>query len=150
MKSPVDTGFNKSSIYTVTPDGKMFADKVEVAQRPGQTSGSSKKGKKYKPGMFAAQDPLDMSGAGYQDVLARYATPEYQAAQLVGGAVKDGPILPAPNTLVCEVRVGALYAIYLEMGTIKMKAQPFLGPAAAEVAPMLDSLMTKNLKAVGF
>lgn len=143
-KSPVDTGFNSNSIYTVTPDGKMGSNGQAVNQRPGAAGASTKGKKKYKAGQFAEQAEISPS-AGYQDLLGGGGV-----TSLVGGASKMGPTAaPAPDSLQAEVRVGAEYAIYLELGTVHMAARPFLLPAAEETTPMLDSLMKKNLKAQG-
>lgn len=151
-KSPIDTGFNSNSIYTVTPDGKMASNNQPVSERPGLPKGPSKKNpkRKYVPGVFADQAPIEGAG-GYQDVLNAFGGSKTTGVQLLGGSMKAGPTatVPAPDALAAEVRVGAEYAIYLEMGTYRMRAQPFLGPAAAEVTPMLDGLLRKNLQAEG-
>lgn len=143
MKSPVDTGFNKNSIYTVAPDGKLYSDQHEVDTRPPETIPTvNKKGKKVKPGQFA--DVAEQLGGGYQDVLANLGT----GIQLIGGATHTGPA-NAPAEFSAEVRVGAEYALFLEMGTIHMQARPFLGPAAAEATEKLPSLLESNLAKEG-
>lgn len=149
-KSPVDTGFNKNSIYTVTPDGKLMADGKQISTRPGDPNAPSTKGrKKYKPGQFADMAPID-TGGGYQDTLAAFGQAGGSSFTMLGGAERMGPgRADAPDTLAAEVRVGSEYGIYLEMGTYRMEPRPFLGPAAAEVTPMVDNLMRKNLKGEG-
>jgi HK97 gp10 family phage protein len=145
QKSPVDTGFNLNSIYTVAIDGKMYSNQKPVGARPGNPNAVSTKGrKKYKPGSFAK-----MTEAGVQDLVGSIRGGNAEIV-MMGGSSKSGPgTAPAPDGMSAEVRVGAEYAIYLEMGTIHMRARPFLGPAAAEVTPMLDGLLRKNLKAEG-
>ena len=149
QKSPVDTGFNANTIYTVAPDGQMYSNQQRVAQRPGLPVGPSRKNprRKAKEPQFAQQAPI--GSGGLQDVLATMGGNTVGVtARMSGGQERQGP-QPAPDMLAAEVRVGAEYAIYLEMGTIHMRARPFLGPAAAEVTPMLDSMLRKNLKAEG-
>lgn len=147
QKSPIDTGFNSNSIYTVTPDGKLYSNRQPIATRPGDPNASSSKGrKKYKPGQFAQQAEL-----GGADALASIISGR-GAVIVIGGSGQMGTgtqTMAAPNQLTCEVRVGAAYALFLELGTVHMAAQPFLGPAAAETTPMIDGLMRKNLTAEG-
>lgn len=151
MKSPVDTGFNANTIYTVAPDGSLSVNGKAISQRPGDPKGPSKKhpNRKYRPGVFAEAAPFD--GGGYQDALASVLGSGHTSVTVMGGQRYQGPspTAPAPDGLAIEVRVGAEYALFLEMGTFRMRARPFLGPAAAEVTPMLDALLRKNLQREG-
>jgi hypothetical protein len=151
MKSPVDTGFNANTIYTVTPDGKITSNGREVGTRPGLPAGPSRKHphRRYSPGQFAMETPFDAAG-GYQDQLATFGNGPATVV-MMGGSQKIGPstIAPAPDGMAVEVRVGSEYGIYLEVGTIHNRAQPFLGPAAGETTPMVDNMLTRNLKAEG-
>lgn len=149
-KSPVDTGFNKNSIYSVTPNGRMASNNREIGKRPGNPNAPSSKRKRYKPGRFAEQAPIGGAGGAEGSPLASIISGMGKVV-VVGGTSGERatPTQPAPDSLSAEVRVGAEYAIYLEMGTFRMRARPFLGPSAAEVTPMVDSLMRKNLKAEG-
>lgn len=145
IKSPVDTGFNANSIYVVGPDGKMYSSGQRVGSRPGDPAAPSTKGRaRYKPGQFATQEPFGGVGISLGDYTAGMF-----AASTYGGRQHGGVAKPSPDGLSAEVRVGAEYAIYLEMGTVRMKARPFLGPAAEEVTPMLDAELRKNLRAEG-
>lgn len=150
IKSPIDTGFNANSVYTVTPDGKINSNGKQLAQRPDPNPRTSSKhpGRTYKPGEFAQQAPIVGAG-GYQDMLRNIGGSTN--VQVVGGAQKSGPGAAdnSPDMLVAEVRVGSEYGIYLEMGTFRMRARPFLGPAAAEVTPRFDGLMRKELQKEG-
>lgn len=149
IKSPIDTGFNANSIYTVTPDGKISSNGRQLAERPDPGPRKSKKhpGRNYQPGTFALQAPIE-SAAGYQEILRSIAGSTN--VQVMGGAQKLGPSgAHSPDLLVAEVRVGSEYGLYLEMGTFRMRARPFLGPAAAEVTPRFDGLLRKNLEKEG-
>lgn len=144
-KSPVDTGFNKNTIYTVTPDGRMAVNNQQVSQRPGKRERAGKR-KSYKPGQFAEQAPLTGNdGSALANILGSIPG----SVQLMGGSGGISATRPAPDALSAEVRVGSNYALYLEMGTFRMRARPFLGPAAAEVTPMVDAILRKNLRAEG-
>ena len=153
-KSPIDTGFNANTIYTVAPDGKMLSNNQAISERPGANSSrtsTKNPGRKYKPGTFADLAP---TSGGYQDLLHSAALSESKASSTItvgvqGGQVQMGPPSPAPDGFATEVRVGSSYGIYLEMGTFRMQAQPFLGPAAAEVTPLVDSLMKRNMQREG-
>ncbi|MES2463945.1 MAG: HK97-gp10 family putative phage morphogenesis protein [Armatimonadota bacterium] len=51
--------------------------------------------------------------------------------------------VPSGN-LRYSVEVGAIYSIYVEMGTTRQPAQPFLFPAALTVQGMLPSIFRRN------
>ena len=59
----------------------------------------------------------------------------------------DGPLLPEvdqpSDDTTAYVAVGAEYGIYVEMGTSKMGAQPYLIPAAEAVRPAFIEAMTR-------
>lgn len=71
----------------------------------------------------------------------------------------DGPLLPEvdkpPDDQTAYVAVGAEYGIYVELGTSKMAAQPYLLPAADFVRPAFIMAMEhledylKGLAALG-
>ena len=59
----------------------------------------------------------------------------------------DRDLLPsidqAEDDQTAYTAVGASYGIYLEMGTSRMPAYPYLGPAAETVRPSFDAAMGK-------
>jgi hypothetical protein len=146
MKSPVDTGFNKNTIYTVAEDGTMYANQQRISQRPTmpETRYSTRLNRNVKRGspLAAIED-----GTQFTSMLGSGAS----VGMIGGPGMQGAPIagLPAPAQIVVEVRVGSEYGIYLEMGTVKMEARPFLGPAGEEVTPMIDGLLARNLKREG-
>lgn len=64
-----------------------------------------------------------------------------------GTAGNAGALLPEvehpASDLEAFVAVGASYGIYVELGTHKMPAQPYLTPAADAVRPALEAAMHK-------
>ena len=80
QKAPVDTGYLRNSIYTVTNDSSDYGQHVSGAAKPGQT-----------------------------------LLPEV-----------DKPT----DDLTAYVAVGANYGAFVEYGTSRMNAQPYLTPAA--------------------
>ena len=58
-----------------------------------------------------------------------------------------------PDDHTAYVAVGASYGVYVEMGTVHMAAQPYLGPALDAVKPGFDAAMEKleaQMRAWGF
>jgi HK97 gp10 family phage protein len=66
-------------------------------------------------------------------------------ARLVSDPSKQGDLLPPVARPMTDteaiVAVGAAYAIYVEYGTSRMAAQPFLIPAAEAVRPVFTAAM---------
>ena len=89
--APVDTGFLKASIYTVTHDGSTYP---------------------------AGLEPSKQDSALLDQVEA------------------------PPNDRTAYVAVGASYGIYVEMGTTRAPAQPYLLPAAEAVRPQYLAALT--------
>ena len=57
------------------------------------------------------------------------------------GALKSSIQAQPEGDLAARVDVGAEYGIYVEFGTRKMRAQPFLEPAAEQVKPSFEAAM---------
>lgn len=96
LLAPVDTGFLRASIYTVTNGGSGF--KVSAVSASGRAQRT----------LFGAVTVAD----------------KYEAA----------------------VAVGAQYGIYLEYGTYRSPAQPFMTPAVMRVKPTFEAAMVKALE----
>jgi HK97 gp10 family phage protein len=56
------------------------------------------------------------------------------------------PIPPPKKRLEAHVGVAAEYGMYIEFGTVRMAARPYLTPAATEVRKTVKPLVAKKLK----
>ncbi|HLH22445.1 MAG TPA: HK97-gp10 family putative phage morphogenesis protein [Chloroflexota bacterium] len=63
------------------------------------------------------------------------------AAQGANGQARMLPEHERPDDLAAVVAVGAEYGVYVELGTRRMGARPFLGPAAEAVRPAFVEAM---------
>ncbi len=75
---------------------------------------------------------------GVMEVIVKKTTYDCEAAAKRRAPVDTGALRSSiqsrfPTKLTGEVTVGVNYAIYVEYGTYKMRAQPFLAPALREV-----------------
>jgi HK97 gp10 family phage protein len=117
--APVDTGFLKNSIYTVTSNKSTYGGAVQVAHTP-------KAGGKG----FVSRGQLK----GFVKRKARQRT---QEAMML-------PEVPGPgDDQTAYVAVGANYGIYLEYGTHKMPAQPYFFQAVEDGITDLDDALSK-------
>ncbi len=61
-----------------------------------------------------------------------------------GTAAAMLPEVPAPDTdTEAIIAIGAPYGIYVEYGTVRMAAQPYLVPAAEAVRPSFEAAMRR-------
>lgn len=58
-----------------------------------------------------------------------------------GSAAPIDNQVPGVDDMTAYVAVGAQYGIYLEMGTTRMPAHPYLAPAAEAVRPAFEAAM---------
>jgi HK97 gp10 family phage protein len=58
------------------------------------------------------------------------------------GALRSSIHAEFPKNVLAEVIADTNYAMYVEMGTYKMAAQPYLQPAVVKIAPEVMSLAT--------
>jgi HK97 gp10 family phage protein len=107
--APVDTGFLRNSIYTVTSRGSGY--------NRAQTQAKNRRSEKY-----AGTRRVSVEGRMLPDV--------------------EQPVGP----LDAVVAVGASYGVFVEMGTSRVPARPFLGPAAEAVRPAFEAAMRELLR----
>src|SRR6266571_5354640 len=100
-RAPVDTGFLRNSIYTVTSEGSNYREKV--GQRRSKAKGIRKASAKRVREARRAQKQVEES------LLP--------------------PIGEMPDETTAYVAVGASYAVYVEFGTKHMPARPYFIPA---------------------
>jgi HK97 gp10 family phage protein len=113
--APVDTGFLRNSIYTVTSQGSRYGG--------AQARAENRRSEKY-------------AGTRRSRRLGKRVS--------VGGRMLpevDGPA----SDLDAIVAVGAGYGAYVELGTSRMAGRPFLGPAAEAVRPAFEAAMRRLL-----
>jgi len=106
--APVDTGFLRASIYTLTYRG-----------------GSMKRAHRQSLGRIA------------------------RTFRQIGKVIDPGEFLEADspdNPFESLVAVGAEYGEYLEYGTLRSRAQPFMTPASESVRPQFERDMKKALE----
>ena len=113
--APVDTGFLRNSIYTVTSDKSTYGGGVQ------------------KAGSIRANKRGTYSGLSAQRYLGRVARQKAQEAMLLSEVA--GP----PNEWTAYVAVGASYGIYLEFGTRHMPAKPYFFPAVETARGSFES-----------
>ena len=79
---------------------------------------------------------------------------DYDASAEPPGDAEMLPEIPrAENAQTAYVAVGASYGVYVEMGTVKMAAQPYLVPAMEAVKPGFMAALEKleaQMRALGF
>jgi HK97 gp10 family phage protein len=94
------------------------------------------------------QDLLDIEGAGAYVVVdgERMRVPVDTAA--TKNSIKPHILEADDNHVVDEVGPETLYAPYLEYGTYKMKAQPFVRPTVAEDADKVQAAVSAALGAI--
>lgn len=122
--APVDTGFLRNSVYTVTSTKSTYGRGVQVAKAPKD----SKRG-------FVSRRRL-------QNYVKRRERQRAQEAMLLS------QIPPPPTDLIAYVAVGASYGIYVELGTKHMPARPYFYPAVdaarssfQDVARQIENMM---------
>lgn len=125
--APVDTGALKNSIYVVTSEGSDYAEAKEAARQA-----------------VRGEKTSDEAGISAAEAFER------QAAEISRGIdalqLKILPEVEAPqDDLTAIVAVGAEYGIYVEMGTSRQAAQPYLGPAAEGQRQAFEQAMRKVL-----
>lgn len=88
---------------------------------------------------------------GVMEVIVKKSTYDCEAAAKRRAAVDTGAMRSSiqsrfPTKLTGEVTVGVDYAIYVEYGTYKARAQPFLAPALREVEPAFKRAVGQALE----
>lgn len=115
IAAPVDTGFLRNSIYTVTSRSSRYGG--------AQSRAENHASKKY--------------AGTRKSKLGKRVSVEGQMFNEVEQPTSD---------LEAIVTVGAEYGAYGELGTSRMPARPFLGPAAEAVRPSFEAAMKDLLK----
>jgi len=97
---------------------------------------------------FGKQDLLDIEGAGAYVVVngERMRVPVDTAA--TKNSIQPHIIEADDNHVVDEVGPETLYAPYLEYGTYKMRAKPFIRPTAEEDADKVQSAVSAAFGAI--
>lgn len=83
------------------------------------------------------------SASGKSHVPSKPGEPPNNDTQVLHNNIETVSIAP----LLVEVSSNAPYSVPLEMGTSKMAARPFMGPAARESKPEVLALINKAIKA---
>lgn len=116
--APVDTGFLRNSIYSVTEEGSGFggASTGAIARRAKNYTYRATKNQElnYQRGLEAG-----LKTAASHKAAQAQLFPEVSSMQPGQGLVL----------------VGAIYGIFVELGTVHMGARPFLYPAAMRAQP---------------
>lgn len=120
--APYDTGALKASIYTDT-----FA------------SSGREKALATARALWAARHLAVVDGESHEERMSR--------ASLVA------PVAPSPDSpkspFEAVVAAGMEYAIYLEYGTSRMAARPYMAPAVAATQPVFQTMVADAIKGAG-
>lgn len=115
-RAPVDTGFLRNSIYTVTEDGGGFAGAFVRAV--------SRRAKTYS---WRATKNQELNFQRSAEAAIRTSRSHAAAHGMLFSEVET----PGHNEAI--VAVGATYGIFVEFGTSHMPARPYFTPAFEEV-----------------
>ena len=89
--------------------------------------------------MRSAIYTVTRDGSGYEEAAAQ-ATEARATKPTIGAEMQTEEPRPDRDTLAI-VHAGMNYSVYVEYGTGKMAAQPFMAPAAAEEQPRLQQAL---------
>jgi HK97 gp10 family phage protein len=82
-----------------------------------------------------------------QDAADTFVSKAQQNAPVDTGNLRDNIAVEEVDETHAVVTSGAEYSIYVEEGTSKMQAQPFMQPALAEMENEFHAMMTKAVTA---
>ncbi len=115
-RAPVDTGFLRASIYTVTSEGSTYG---EGHVKPARITKTARK---------KAASSLSGLTSSFSTPYGYYLLPSVQAPE---------------NEQTAYVAVGAEYGIYLEFGTRYMPAKPYFYPAVEHARAGFESALSR-------
>lgn len=125
-----------------TRSGKSFVhDTRRVLKRPGVTFQLQFNGQKVTEAIFAA---IDSALNGLSDEALAYMQ---SIVPVRTGNLRDSCFVDVTNDGRIRIRIGAdaYYAIYIELGTSKRAATPYIRPTYDYVVAKLPSILRKGV-----
>ena len=89
---------------------------------------------------------IAMAGETYAKLLCPVGTPESTGIPGYMGGTLRGSISHASETTAAHIGTDVEYAPYVELGTSKMDAQPYLKPAITEHLQEYRAIIERNLR----
>lgn len=130
QNAPVDTGFLRASVFTVTDRTSGFGGARTAAIMKAGASAAKTARKRYK--------------TSSKDVRQAAAISAKEEAER-GSVSSFIETIHAPGRLEALVAVGAEYGVYVEYGTTRAPAQPYLTPAVESVRSDFERECAKAL-----